>query len=246
MDPDNDEAVWRGEPAGGAEGSAPILDRKLQLIEVCVFLSLIVPSLVLSLFAVRQGNPPFVLVAAAAILRDIALLALILFFLWRNGEPLRRIGLGPAGGWREAVLGLVLYAPFFFGVALLGAAVRAAGFSAPTSIPSFLTPKDPVQFLLGVILVVVVALVEETIFRGYLILRLRAVTGSTGAAVLLSSLIFAIGHGYEGSAGIVVVFSMGAIFGLIYVWRRSLTAPMVMHFLQDFIGIILLPLFGLH
>jgi membrane protease YdiL (CAAX protease family) len=202
--------------------------------------------MVLSLFVVRQGNPPFSLVAVSAILRDIALVALILFFLWRNGEPLRRIGLCGTGGWREAVLGLGLYAPFFFGVGLLGGALRAAGFSVPPSqIPSFLIPKGPAQFLLGFILVVVVALAEETIFRGYLILRLRAATGSVRAAVLLSSLIFAIGHGYEGSAGIVVVFSMGVIFALIYVWRRNLAAPMVMHFLQDFIGIVVLPLIGL-
>ncbi len=223
----------------------PVPDRKLQLVEVGVFLALILPSMVLSLFVVRQGNPPFTLVAVSAILRDVSLLALILFFLWRNGEPLWRIGWRWTGGWREAMLGIGLYAPFFIVVGMLGGAARAAGFSAPTSIPSFLTPRDPAQLLLGVFLVVVVALAEETIFRGYLILRLEAVTGSTRAAVLLSSLIFAIGHGYEGSAGIVVVFSMGVIFALIYAWRRNLTAPIVMHFLQDFIGIVLLPLFGL-
>ncbi len=225
-------------------GCAPTPDRKLQTVEVGVFLTLILPAMLFSLFAIRQGNPPFVLVAASAIVRDIALLTLIFFFLWRNGEPLYRVGLRRTGAWQEAVLGAGLYAPFFLGVALLGATVRAAGFSSPTSVPSFLTPRDPAQLLLGAMLVAVVAVAEETIFRGYLILRLRAVTGSTAAAVLLSSLIFAIGHGYEGSAGIVVVFCMGAIFGLIYIWRRNLTAPIAMHFLQDFIGIVVLPLLG--
>ncbi len=238
---------YRAEPVGKEEtaGSAPPLDRKLQLIEVGVFLGLILPAMFLSLFAIRQANPPFVLVAASAILRDVALLALILFFLWRNGEPLQRAGLCVRGAWREAVLGAGLYAPFFLGVGLLGAVVQAAGFSSPTSVPRFLTPRGPAQLLLGILLVVVVALAEETIFRGYLILRLRAVTGRTGVAILLSSLIFAIGHGYEGSAGILVVFSMGMVFGLIYVWRRNLAAPMVMHFLQDFLGIVVLPLLGL-
>ncbi len=61
---------------------------------------------------------------------------------------------------------------------------------------------------------------------------------------MLSSAIFAIGHGYEGSAGLVTVGVMGAIFALVYLWRGSLIAPMVMRFLQDFLGIVLLPLLG--
>lgn len=48
-----------------------------------VFLFLIVPSMLLSFFAVRQGNLGFVLTA------------LIAFFLWHNREPVSRIGLHP-------------------------------------------------------------------------------------------------------------------------------------------------------
>jgi membrane protease YdiL (CAAX protease family) len=51
-----------------------------------------------------------------------------------------------------------------------------------------------------------VAVAEETIFRGYLILRFRAVTGRTSAAVLLSSIVFSLGHGYEGMAGVISFF----------------------------------------
>jgi membrane protease YdiL (CAAX protease family) len=61
-------------------------------------------------------------------------------------------------------------------------------------------------------------------------------------AVLLASVIFAIGHGYEGSAGIATVGVMGVIFALVYLWRGSLVAPIVMHFLQDFLAIVLLPI----
>jgi membrane protease YdiL (CAAX protease family) len=90
-----------------------------------------------------------------------------------------------------------------------------------------------------------VALAEETIFRGYLILRFKNITASTAAAVLTSAVIFSLGHGYEGSAGVITVGVMGVVFALIYLWRQSLVAPMVMHFLQDFIGIVLVPLLGM-
>jgi membrane protease YdiL (CAAX protease family) len=38
---------------------------------------------------------------------------------------------------------------------------------------------------------------------------------------------------------------MGLLFALVYVWRQSLVAPMAMHFLQDFISIVLLPVVGI-
>jgi len=100
------------------------------------------------------------------------------------------------------------------------------------------------QSLLASLLVIVVAAAEETIFRGYLILRLQAVTASPAAAVF-SSVTFALGHGYEGSAGVVTVGVMGLVLALVYLWRQSLVAPMVMHFLQDFIGTVLLPMLGM-
>ena len=94
-------------------------------------------------------------------------------------------------------------------------------------------------------MVIIVAFAEETVFRGYLSLRFKAVTESPSAAILLSAVIFSLGHGYEGSAGVITVSLMGLIFALVYVWRQSLVAPMVMHFLQDFIGIVLLPIVGM-
>lgn len=219
--------------------------KKEQLIEVCVFLFLIAPSLVLSFFAVKQGSLGFVLTAVATTLRDLALVSLIFFFLWRNGEPLVRIGWAFAKGWRDIGLGIVLFIPLTFATVWLDNALRAAGFSAPSSPqPSLLNANDPGQFLLAFVLVLVVAVAEETIFRGYLILRLRSVTASLAVAVLLSAVIFSLGHGYEGTVGVVTVGVMGFIFALVYEWRDSLVAPIVMHFLQDFVAIILLPLLG--
>jgi membrane protease YdiL (CAAX protease family) len=63
-------------------------------------------------------------------------------------------------------------------------------------------------------------------------------------SLVISSVIFAAGHGYEGSAGMATVAVMGLAFAVVYLWRGNLIAPIVMHFLQDFIGIILLPLLG--
>ena len=70
---------------------APRFDRREQLIEVSVFLLLIVPSMVLGLFVVRQGGLSFAIVAWATVLRDLGLAGLVCFLAWRNGEPVERI-----------------------------------------------------------------------------------------------------------------------------------------------------------
>ncbi|MCL5961812.1 MAG: CPBP family intramembrane metalloprotease [Chloroflexi bacterium] len=219
--------------------------RTEQLVEVSVFLFLIVPAMVVSLFAIQQGRLSFVLVAFSVMAQDLALVSLVLFFLWRNGEPIGRIGWTFTNGWKDIVLGVGLFVLVFFAAGFLESIFRAAGLSAPsTPLPSFLAAKGYAEFLLAFLLVIVVAVAEETIFRGYLILRFKNITRSITAAVLLSTVVFSLGHGYEGSAGIATVGLVGIAFAAVYVWRKSLVAPITMHFLLDFVAIVLLPLLG--
>ena len=222
------------------------ISRKDQTLELFVFLFLIVPSMILSFVAVKKGTLNFGITAYATIMRDLALVGLILYFLRRNREPVKRIGWTGKNWGKEILVGAALFIPLFFSLPLIERIAQQLGFKAPsTPLPSFLAPRDVAQLVLAFILVVVVAMAEETMFRGYLILRFRSMARSARAAALLSAVIFSLGHGYEGSAGVVTVGFMGFILALIYLWRRSLIAPMVMHFLQDFIGIVLVPLLGL-
>ncbi len=229
-----------------AEKSPIKPSQKEQGVEVAIFLVLIVPSMALSLFAIRQGQLSFMLAATATIFRDVGLVSLILFFLWRNRESILLIGWKWRHPVRETIVGVECFFPLFLGAALLEQALLRAGLSAPaTPLPSFLEARGCAESLLAVVLITVVAVAEETIFRGYLLFRFRNILRSTTGSVLLSSTIFAIGHGYEGSAGLVTVGMMGVVFALVYLWRGGLVAPIVMHFLQDLVGIVLLPLLGL-
>lgn len=229
-----------------ASRPVPSLDRTQQLVEVLVFLFLIVPSMVLSFFVVRSGSLNFKFVAVSTIVRDLSLVSLVLYFLWRNGESLRSLGWDLKNWQKEAFLGLALFGPVFLGAGFLDDLLRQAGVPAPTTpTPAFFQVQGAGEIVLAFFLVVIVALVEETIFRGYLLLRFQAMPHHPFGAAVLSSVIFALGHGYEGTSGVITVGTLGLVFALIYLWRGSLVAPMVMHFLQDFIGIILPPLLGL-
>jgi membrane protease YdiL (CAAX protease family) len=217
--------------------------RGKSLIEVLVFLFLILPSMALSFLVVKQGNLSFVLTAVSTMLRDLSLVCLILYFIRCSGESPPVIGWRLSAAPREALIGAALFVPVFFLVSLLERVLQQIGFSAPsTPLPSALSAAGPGEFVLAGVLVAVVAVSEETIFRGYLVLRLQRVTGGWLIAALLSSVIFALGHGYEGTAGLLTVGVLGFSFALVYRWRGSLVAPMTMHFLQDFLVIVLLPL----
>ena len=213
--------------------------RRVQVIEVAIFLLLIVPSMSTSFLIGHRSQMGFVTAAVLSILNDIGWLALILYFIWRNGESLRRLGWTSERLGRELFTGLLLFFPAIFGVNALDRALHEAGLSSPSKLPSFLLATGHFKLALAVLLVIVVAVVEETIFRGYLILRLQSATRSPWAAVLLSSSVFALGHGYEGTAGVLSIFCLGAVLALIYLWRKSLIAPMIIHFLIDFSGIVL-------
>lgn len=234
---------WRAHdsPAPTVAPKGP--SRRVALAEVAVFLSLILPPLVLSLFTAGEGGPGFVPAATSTIANDLALVALILFFLWRNGEGPDRLGWRPAHPLREAVLGILLFVPVAAAVAGLDVVLHAVGLPPPPpTLPAALQPRGSAELTLAAALVAVVAVAEETIFRGYLILRLAHVTRSTGIAIIVSSVIFALGHGYEGTIGAISVGFMGLLLALIYIWRGALLAPIVIHFLQDALSILLRPL----
>ncbi len=183
------------------------------------------------------------LISIATVLRDLSLVSLILFFIWRDREPVMAIGWTARGIWKETSIGIGLFIPLLFASSVLENLLHRAGLSAPsTPLPALISEKGPAEFLMAFFMVVVVAVAEETIFRGYFMLRIKAITSSPAAAVLLSAVIFSLGHGYEGTASVVTIGAMGAVFALVYQWRKSLIAPIVMHFLQDFIGIVLIPL----
>jgi membrane protease YdiL (CAAX protease family) len=220
------------------------LREREQQIELAVFLFLVGPTLLLSFAHGGQVQLSFPLLAISVIARDLSLVALVLFFLWRNGEPRLRIGWTLAGTGREIGLGVLLFVPLQVGAALLERALSQLGLTTPAHLPANLHPAGASQVALALLLVLVVAVAEETIFRGYLLLRLRSLTANSALVVASSSVLFAIGHGYEGSAGVVTVGALGAAFALVYLWRRSLVAPVTLHFLVDFVGLLLAPAVG--
>lgn len=234
-------------PVSAPEPHSPGLvragDRRVYRLETLVFLLVLLPWMGFALAGASPERLDFALVAVVIMLHDLALTALALYLVWRGGEGIGAIGWVGRNAGREALLGVALFVPLFAAVALVQALLRGAGFAEPVAPPEFLLPDTAGERTLALALLLVVAVAEETVFRGYLLRRLSQASGSRMLAVALSTVIFAFGHTYQGTLGIVAVATIGLAFALIYLWRGSLVAPVVMHFIQNFLGLIVAPQF---
>ncbi len=95
-------------------------------------------------------------------------------------------------------------------------------------------------FWYRLLMVLRAAVVEEILFRGYMIEKVRQLTGSTVLAVVVSVVAFTYMHlsGW-GAVHLIPVFAGGVIFAMLYVWRRDLPSNMLAHFITDGVGFLL-------
>lgn len=99
-----------------------------------------------------------------------------------------------------------------------------------------LIPRTGLEIVFYLFTALTAGICEELIFRGYLLRQFSAWTQSTGAAVVLQGVVFGTVHGYQGWKYMLVIAVFGSLFGLLAVWRQSLRAGMIAHFVQDGVG----------
>jgi uncharacterized protein len=108
-----------------------------------------------------------------------------------------------------------------------------------------LAPQTGWEMLLWVALSVTAGIVEEFVFRGYLLqqfasIRGRSIPGKLWTGVIASSLLFGAAHGYEGIGAMIAIVAFGAMFCALAIQRKSLRAGMMAHAWHDsFVGIAL-------
>jgi membrane protease YdiL (CAAX protease family) len=92
------------------------------------------------------------------------------------------------------------------------------------------TPGDFVLFLFSALLA---GGIKEELQRAFILNRFRQHLGGVWLGLILWSLAFAAGHYIQGIQGVVVAGILGVIFGILYIARNSIIAPMVSHALYD-------------
>lgn len=196
-----------------------------------------------SVAAVRELSSRHLVTAAAA--RGALLVALLFLLLRADGQRLASLGLVRAGATRELLLGvLMLFGAFAvqvvvaIPVGLIGMATGILGrenAQRTQSLGLIANQSSIVEFALAA---VVATAFEEIAFRGFLVPRARKVVGSWPLAVVLVSLIFGLGHLYEGPLAIIQTAFLGVYFAAMMLLRRRLIGPIMAHAAFDTVMIV--------
>ncbi|MFQ5779003.1 MAG: CPBP family intramembrane glutamic endopeptidase [Terriglobia bacterium] len=165
--------------------------------------------------------------AGFTVIKHAFLFVLLLIALQVKEEPLVAIGF-PRLDARRWSLALGL-AAFFLGAALL----RAPDFTPQQAAMHWGDPVSPGERTLWVLLALSAAVVEETLFRGFALVWTYRWSGHLPLAVLFPALVFAAGHAYAGWVNVGFAFVAALVFSGIFLWRRELYWPMVIHFVFD-------------
>lgn len=144
-------------------------------------------------------------------------------------------------GWRkprivDMLIGFVFAVLTIAGLAALYLVVLPALHLDETQSLNTLTAAPPWWLAISVVRA---GVSEEVLFRGYPIERLKELTGSNAIAVILPLVLFALAHvGPWGWTHLIVAGFGGAMFTVLYVWRRNLWVNIVAHVLVDAVGVI--------
>ena len=159
------------------------------------------------------------------------LVGLIVLFLYSHGESPRMVLLG-----RRRIAG-----EFAYGVPLTLIAL-GAGIGVLFAIQYFVpwlhsVQQNPLEGLLSSrrdawlfgLVVLVAGGVREEIQRAFLLHRFEVWLGGGTVGVIVTSVAFGAGHLLQGYDAAIVTGLLGALWGVIYLRRRSAVAPMVSH-----------------
>lgn len=104
----------------------------------------------------------------------------------------------------------------------------------------FIIPRTPLDAALFVLVSLTAGIVEEFVFRGYLQKQMIALTKSVAGGVVLSGVIFGLGHAYQGAWQVVQIAVTGILFGVLAQWRGSLKPGIIAHVAQNTLAGVLL------
>lgn len=164
-------------------------------------------------------------------LDSLLLISLVILFLRAHRESLRAIFLGTRPPAREAALGLALVPIVFIFVAIVVGGLRLIAPWLQT------VPQNPLGALLDTpfeavvfsFIVVIAGGVREEVQRAFILHRFEQSLGGARLGLVLFSAMFGLGHIEQGADVAIATAALGLFWGVLYLARRSIVAPMVSH-----------------
>ena len=153
--------------------------------------------------------------------------------LRRSGGRFAGIGLGRKDiNWSNTIAGLIFFVGAWSLMIIIKGSMARSGY-LPEKEFLHLLPATATEGTIWILLSAGAALSEEIAFRGYVITRLRILSGSYWIGAILGSAAFSLGHLYQGFAGVLLTFIYGMLFSGLFIARKSVFPCIIAHFLQD-------------
>jgi membrane protease YdiL (CAAX protease family) len=162
------------------------------------------------------------------------------FYVWTG---IRRRGVSLVGligsrwrGWSSLLGGTLLSVGFWL---VWEGSARLMHFllgSSDTANVSAMLPRTVIEVLLWCAVSCTAGFCEEIVYRGYLQRQFTAWTGNAAAAIALQAAIFGASHGYQGLKQVLIISVLGALYGVLAYWRRSLVPGIAAHAWSDVYG----------
>jgi membrane protease YdiL (CAAX protease family) len=184
-----------------------------------------------------------VYVGTLLLIDTVLLVGLVIAFLRLHGERPMDVFLGmhPVAG--EVMRGILLVPMVFVVVAVIAAIVRVYA-------PWLQNDVNPFQTLIrapnGILVMggmsIIVGGLREEVQRAFVLHRFTQI-GTPVVGLIVFSVLFGLGHQVQGWDAVIMTAALGAIWGAVYLRRRSLVAPAVCHGAFDVIQVAALGLF---
>lgn len=176
-----------------------------------------------------QLNPRFVF--TLSLLDAMLVIGLILLLLRAHRESAREVLLGSVRRLREILVGIGMI-PIVFMIVL---AIRAAVLTwAPHLHNQPINPyedmlRSRIDAAIFAVVVMIAGGLREEVQRGFILHRFKGYLGGGGIGVVVHSLIFGLGHLDQGYDAAIATATLGAFWGVVYLRRRSIIAPITSH-----------------
>jgi len=163
----------------------------------------------------------------------------LLFFAWRGARAEGNDLFAFVGRWKSvsgAAIDLVLGVLVACCILLLDSLVHNVVPHGNAKSIGQLLPQGPIEISLWLGVSITAGVVEELVFRGYLLGQLATRFHNVPAALVAQGLWFGGMHAYEGLQSVVSICAIGIAFGIFAVWRKQLRSNMIGHSLVDIVA----------
>ena len=170
-------------------------------------------------------------VFALALADTVVLLTLITVLLHAHCEHIRDLALARRPVAREVALGVLLVPVLFIGVGITVLTVRRLlpWTHNVESNPFVRLMRTPTEAGLLAVVAMIAGGLREEVQRAFLLHRFETSLGGAALGLVIISVAFGLGHIPQGWDAVIATGLLGFTWGLLYLRRRSIVAPVVSH-----------------